>query len=162
MPAVDPAQALRDLLELFREARRTSHDPDALDEAGARALLREMRGAEDPEDVDGVLDRANELIGGHGVEAIHDEDAWVNNYYGDITFLYVNMGDPYIRTIGYDTKEEEFVVAGWGDWAEQKDRQRELERDEGYDESWMYDDDSDESRRRRGVTVPKEDDDDNR
>ena len=132
MPSVDSAQALQDLMELFREARRTSHDPDALDEETARSLLREMRGADDPDDVDGVLERANELLEGHGVEALRDEEGgWVDSYYGDISFLYVNMGDPYIQTIGYDTEKSEFVVAGWGDWLEEYEQRREKTEAEG-------------------------------
>jgi len=130
MPSVDSAQALRDIKGLFRDARRTSHDPDALDEEAARALLREMRGAEGPADVGGVLERASELLEGHGVEELWDDDVRLD-YYENIIFLYVNMGDPYVQTIGYDTAKGAFVMASWGDWLEQHEREKAEESELG-------------------------------
>jgi len=67
--------------------------------------------------VDDILDMANDLLDGHGIEAIRG-DYHVNNYYYDIVGLYVNMGDPYIPTLLYDTDRGKFYVGGYGDWVE--------------------------------------------
>jgi len=71
--------------------------------------------------VDGVLDLASKLAGGHGVEAIQG-DYWVDNYYHDIVALYVNMGDTYAATILYVTAEDKWVLTTWGDWVERNTR----------------------------------------
>ena len=65
--------------------------------------------------VDDILDMANDLLDGHGVEAIRG-DYHVDNYYGDIVALYVNMGDPYVPTLLYNTERGSFYVGGYGDW----------------------------------------------
>jgi hypothetical protein len=81
--------------------------------------------------VDRVLDLANELLQGHGVEAIQDERAHVDSYYFNIIGLYVNMGDTYNQTVVYDTDEQVFQVTDWGDfydcWAQEQEEQEEGE-----------------------------------
>lgn len=89
----------------------------------ARQLKRAMSGAETQDEVDAVLDLANVLLSAHGVEAIR-ADAQVDRYYYDIVALYVNMGDPYVPTVLYDTEREKFEAASWGDWLEAQQRSR--------------------------------------
>lgn len=71
--------------------------------------------------VDDILDMANDLLDGHGVEAIRG-DYHVDNYYHDIVGLYVNMGDTYNLTLLYDTDRGKFYVTTMGDWVEKNDR----------------------------------------
>lgn len=69
-------------------------------------------------DVDKRLERINEILGGHGIEPIRHESAWVSQYYQDIIALYVNMGDTYSDTIVYDTEQGRFYNCSWGSWFE--------------------------------------------
>lgn len=66
-----------------------------------------------------VMQRANELLGGHGVEAIRVEGAYVDNYHFDIVATYVNMGDTYNGTIVHDSENNSFHLTTYGDWLEQ-------------------------------------------
>lgn len=69
----------------------------------------------------------NEVLDGHGVEALRvgngeemQGDPYIPNrhFWQDVRFEYVNMGDTYTPTIGYDVAKERFVVSSWGDWYE--------------------------------------------
>ena len=81
--------------------------------------------------VDKVMDAMDRFLHGFGVEAIHSEYTWVSHYYGDITALYVNMGDTYDTTVLYDTEENEYHVTTWGDWYEgTEDFNRSMEEDQ--------------------------------
>lgn len=64
-----------------------------------------------------LMEDFNKAIGGHGVEAIRDENVW-NDYYGDTIALYVNTGDTYNATIVFDIGEVEFYLTSYGDWLE--------------------------------------------
>lgn len=66
------------------------------------------------------LDMINALLDGHGVEVIRGD--WVSNFYGDINAEYINMGDPYINTILYDTLEDRWHVISYGDFIEEQER----------------------------------------
>jgi len=72
----------------------------------------------EPSDEEKILEAANEVLEGYGVEAIHKEDAWVDGYYGDIIATYVNMGDTYENTLLLDSETEEFLWTSWGDFLE--------------------------------------------
>jgi hypothetical protein len=75
-----------------------------------------------PRMVDDALDRINGLIHGYGVEAIRNpNDGW-KRYYGDISLLYVNMGDTYAPTVIYDVKNQSWHITSWGDFIESKPR----------------------------------------
>jgi hypothetical protein len=75
------------------------------------------------------LEKINELLGGHGTEAIRGE--WQNGYWCDIAAAYVNMGDTYNMTVvhvrgdGWNPAGR-FVVATWGDWFEKNERKMNL------------------------------------
>lgn len=81
----------------------------------ASELLQAMQSANSPTKVDAVLDLANILLDGHGVEAIRVPGAHVDRYYYDIVGLYVNMGDTYIPTLVYNTRHHKFHVTSLGD-----------------------------------------------
>ena len=79
----------------------------------------------DEEAVDEAMDKFNEMLGGYGIEAIHDGDQPVSGpggYYMDILLLYVNMGDTYATTVCFDTNECEMFVGSWGDAVEGFDK----------------------------------------
>jgi hypothetical protein len=67
---------------------------------------------------DELLEEANLLMGGFGVEALQPEGAWINSYYGNTIALYVNMGDTYDQTLVYDTETGKYLLTSWGDFYE--------------------------------------------
>lgn len=59
----------------------------------------------------------NEILEGHGVEAIFSEgEMWPD-------MEYVNMGDAYNATVVYDYIDGKFIVTTWGDWIEHAEKQ---------------------------------------
>lgn len=88
-----------------------------IDPASAHTLAAELKAAAgDHEAVDRVMDKVNQKLNAHGVEAI--EGKWHDRYYMNIVLLYVNRGDTYDATLLYDTEKEKFSVGSWGDWVE--------------------------------------------
>jgi len=69
-----------------------------------------------------VMCALNEILEGYGVEAIREEDAWVDNFHMDIVAVYVNMGDSYTATILLDHEENEYFVTSYGDWVESREQ----------------------------------------
>ena len=57
----------------------------------------------------------NEILEGHGVEALRGE--WRNGYWCDIVLVYVNMGDSYVNTIIHH-RDKGFFVSSIGDYIE--------------------------------------------
>lgn len=110
----------------------------------AAKLARACRKATSTEAVDEVLELANTLLDGYGIEPIQPENAYVDHYYQNIVALYVNMGDPYTGTLLYDTENEEFMVTSWGDFFENWEQEHadEVEEEEEYesDEEEDYED----------------------
>lgn len=88
-----------------------------------RAMV-EVERTGSPRAADAVLDDANRLLEGHGIEAINGK--WHDHYYQDIVALYVNMGDTYNGTILYDAVKRKFYVTTWGDFVEAKSRAYEI------------------------------------
>ena len=80
-----------------------------------------------PDRVNEQLEAINELIDGHGVEAIRIDDYWHSNYWGNCIGLYVNMGDTYTLTIIYDVIENQFEFTSWGDFYESKEQEIQLD-----------------------------------
>ena len=92
-------------------------------EATARKLYRAIK---NPKlSVDATMSLADELIEGHGIEAIRG-DYQVDNYYMDIVALYVNMGDTYNATLLYETDTGRFRVTTMGDWVEKNQRRYDI------------------------------------
>lgn len=71
-----------------------------------------------PNDHELILCAINQILEGHGVECIRDENVYVSRYYGDVIAEYINMGDTYLMTIVYDTAREKFLICSWGDFYE--------------------------------------------
>ena len=61
-----------------------------------------------------ILLAIDEIIGGYGTEAIQKENEHVDNYHFDIIFTYVNMGDTYIASVFYDTKNNKYFISCLG------------------------------------------------
>ena len=71
-----------------------------------------------------VMEAANEIIGGYGVEAISGR--WNDHYHQELQLSYVNLGDTYTTTLVCDLENMRFQVTSWGDWFETHEREREL------------------------------------
>jgi hypothetical protein len=66
-----------------------------------------------------MLEEANGILGGHGVEYIRTADDDQHAAHGA---YYVNMGDTYDTTILLDLDRGRVWVTGWGDWVEAEER----------------------------------------
>ncbi len=66
-----------------------------------------------------VMDRANELMDGHGIELIRRDSSGSDD---DPTGVYVNMGDTYNATILYEEGNNSFHLTNWGDWLQQQEQ----------------------------------------
>jgi len=65
------------------------------------------------------LEKINELLEMHGVEAIRGE--WENGYWCDVVAEYCNAGDTYDCTVVH-TRGGRFLVTTLGDYVETKER----------------------------------------
>lgn len=70
---------------------------------------------DDKETLRATMERADELIGGHGVEYIRHKKDTMRTVYG---LDYVNMGDAYTTTLLFDHATESFKVGPWGNIVE--------------------------------------------
>jgi len=66
-----------------------------------------------------MLEEANGILGGHGVEYIRAPE---DDQHGAHGAYYVNMGDTYDTTILLDLQRGRIWVTGWGDWLEAEER----------------------------------------
>jgi hypothetical protein len=70
-----------------------------------------------PDRIDCILTACNEMIGGFGVESIEvSSDLFQDRYYWNSIGIYINLGDNYITTIIYNTVDQLFEIANWGDY----------------------------------------------
>jgi hypothetical protein len=90
--------------------------------------------------IDDAMDKANEILDGHGIEAAKGEGSNLGSYWRDTILVYVNLGDTYDKTILFDPDEEEFSIGSWGDFVEEWEN----EDDEEDDEEEETDDDEEE------------------
>lgn len=104
------ALALRKLLD-----GRT--DPESY--PGVQAWVRQCYNR--PRETELIMAAADELLGGHGVEAL-EIDGWIDGFYGSIAYTYVNMGDSYACTLIHDSEKDQFIVACYGDIVERDER----------------------------------------
>jgi len=112
-----------------------------LDSGKAHELAEALEAAfaenADEDAVDEAMETADEILGGHGVEGIQGEGAFIDKYWRDTILLYVNLGDTYDTTICYDTEEEAFFIGSWGDFYEKwsnEDDEEEGDEEEGEEE----------------------------
>lgn len=102
-----------------RDLERTMGNVVRPDEPGAlEELAKELNRGANKRKVDDLMQKANDVLEGFGVEALQPEDAWVDNYWRDTVALYVNMGSTYAPTVVYDTETGDFMVTSWGDFLE--------------------------------------------
>lgn len=132
---VDPLDAPAPFLDILR------HFDYSISYEDAQSVFRLMNGTVDPLEfksvkkwisayghrphrAEMVMQALNEVLGGHGVEAIRVEGAWVDTYHHDIVATYVNMGDTYAATVVYDTDHDRFELSTWGDFVERREREQ--------------------------------------
>lgn len=71
------------------------------------------------------LEAINEVLEGHGVEALRGRH--VDNFHYDVQACYVNMGDTYAPTVLLDHEELRWHFTSWGDWIERYGEEREIQ-----------------------------------
>ena len=81
----------------------------------------------------------NDLIEGHGVEAIRKEGEHVDNYYFDIVATYINTGDTYAPTIIHDSETGEFFFISYGDFYEKWEAEHPKEENKGPGADYLID-----------------------
>lgn len=67
-----------------------------------------------------VMCALNEVLDGHGVEAIRSEKAPWDSYWSDIVADYINMGDTYSTTV-LRLRGNSFMLCSYGDFIEAND-----------------------------------------
>lgn len=71
-----------------------------------------------PRDHELVLDALNRVLGTCGVEAIELEGNYVDSYFFNVNFLYLNTGDSYDNTIMFDCNTWKYFIGSTYDVAE--------------------------------------------
>lgn len=77
--------------------------------------------------VDAAQRRLAAIVGerfGFGVDAVFVDESERSVPPGIPDALYVNRGDPYVRTTLYDVAEDRVLDIAWGDWLETAEAQR--------------------------------------
>ena len=114
--------ASRKLATTFTADEIKKVDPNLTDDQAQEVagLLNDNSGARDGA-AEEILEQVNEIMDAYGVEAldVSEYSSGPGGYWMDSIFHYVNMGDTYALTVGYDTINEEFVLASWGDMFEE-------------------------------------------
>ena len=64
------------------------------------------------------LARVSLATHGHSVEALWRDESARDDPHGVPDAFYINRGDPYITTLIYEVRRDEFIAIGWGDWLE--------------------------------------------
>jgi predicted DNA-binding ArsR family transcriptional regulator len=100
------------LLAAFKDIH---HPPDD-EEAGPLAKLLKSAEGGSVSAVNRALAKANVVLDGHGIEGLPSRGM-------EGLLSYVNMGDPYTPTVMYDHDLGQFLIMGWADWLEDKERQ---------------------------------------
>ncbi len=92
--------------------------------------------------IDDAMDKANEILDGHGIEAAKGEGSNLGSYWRDTILVYVNLGDTYDTTILFDPDEEEFSIGSWGDFVENWENEGDEDEEEAEEEDDSEEDDS--------------------
>jgi hypothetical protein len=108
------------LLEAFPE----------LDREVAARLMAEMKRNMLPQEVESFMDMMDQLVDTHGVESISGKPTpkklqWsrIHEFWGRYLetvslAIYLNVGDPYVTTLLYDTVQRKFLLTTLADWIE--------------------------------------------
>lgn len=97
-------------------------------EASAKCAAWVLRCFHTPSEHEQILCACDDILGGHGVEALNveDEQHTDNGARHCPPFSYVNFGDPYATTLARDHEHWQWVIAGWGALAEEYEREHKL------------------------------------
>jgi hypothetical protein len=83
-----------------------------------------------PNTIDEKMEVFNELINGHGIEAINvSPELYQDKYWGNIIGIYVNLGDTYDLTIIWNPIDNQFEFSSWGNYYETKEVELKKELD---------------------------------
>ena len=105
--------------ELRRLIDGTTEDPD-----GYESVQRWIAQCyHTPHHEEQVMEAANEILEGHGVEAMRCNGDH-GYYHGEIHAVYVNRGDTYDSTLIYESETGRFIVSSVGDYVESVERRR--------------------------------------
>ena len=91
----------------------------------ARDLAMIMRRADSDKSAEQALKKISEVTGSYGVEVINGPH-FRRNYWANALLAYVNVGDTYQGTVGFETENAReygygrFILlpGGWGSWVE--------------------------------------------
>jgi len=111
-----------------KEIRETIKNPTSVS-AIRKAPKGDWAVAVSPERlVEMQMDQINEILGLHGVETVYlDNQKYLGNsgyfrryYWGSCVLLYINTGETYQPSIGYEVRTGKFILlpGGWGSWHE--------------------------------------------
>lgn len=134
-----PQQSIGDWPSPAYIANELQVSEEAANQVIQMAQQAEGSGADQAE---AVLQQADKLLGGFGVESLRDPESW-DNYYGDTEAIYVNMGSLDKPTLIYDVSTESFSFLPYSEWIEKHEAEKEAMVDEEWedpeedeDEAW--------------------------
>lgn len=84
-------------------------------------LCQVMNEVYDGDNEDDILEEANLILKGHGVEYMTSSQ-WISHYYGYTYALYINKGKTYEDTLIFDCEENKFIVSSQGDFCQEKEQ----------------------------------------
>jgi hypothetical protein len=110
-PCKPNAKALAALFKEHYEGDNPRRDLHLL----KRAIVQACEPGAAPQRAEQAMTVANHLLEGYGVEAIRRGDGTpTSRFWRETIAIYVNMGDPYVTTLIYETYSKRFRVAVWG------------------------------------------------
>jgi hypothetical protein len=89
-----------------------------VDASAIQRLYNEMHDAIGMREIRAVLRRINDAANQHGVESVAPE-----RNAGRRALVYINTGDTYDETIGFDEGADAFIITTWGGWLEEAERE---------------------------------------
>lgn len=120
-------------LHLIREVIGLDNDETIDDCLGMFKSVQQLRKQcyNRPDTIQEKLTAINELIDGHGVEAIQvSSELYQDRYYGNCIGEYVNLGDTYNLTVIWNSIDNRFEFTSWGDYFEEKEAELIKEMDD--------------------------------
>ena len=102
---MDELEATRSQATLARMIM--DRDLDPLDFSETRRWARSCLFRPSPVEV--KMSALNKVLDGHGTSWVNGK--YVSDYWGQIRFVYIDLGDPYIPTMAYDPLMQTFLIA---------------------------------------------------
>jgi hypothetical protein len=81
----------------------------------------------EPEQHEQVMKAIDEILETCGVEALSESELPYGDNASEPFALYCNVGDPYVATIAYLIEEDEYIISGWADVMERKEKESDEE-----------------------------------